>query len=126
MLLASDSVGSFDMPAFDRTGSIGATATCLAVPVRHAADVVTPPGWPDDRPLPEATVSVTVVVGEQAEDERYEYEGVLRCDSGRLAVGDGDNERLIAVPARLVCVRVRRHPIERSEWVSIRIGAVNG
>jgi hypothetical protein len=48
---------------------------------------------------------------------------VLHCDSGQLAVGDAENERLIAVPAGRIRVRVRRDPIEFSERVSIRIAA---
>lgn len=121
--MASDPVGPFEMPDLDRSGGIRATDTCLAVPVLHAADVVTPPDWPDDEPLPEATVSVTVVVDDAGEDDVFEYEGVLHCDSGQLAVGDAENERLIAVPAGRIRVRVRRDPIEFSERVTIRIAA---
>ncbi len=88
----------------------------------HAQDVVTPPGWPDDEPLPEATVEIAVVADEPLQDSgRPEFEGTLNCPSGKLLIGDADNEREVAVPVGTVSVRVTRDPVQFAERVHIHV-----
>jgi hypothetical protein len=124
LLVASDPAAPFDAPDLRADGTIQATASCLSVPVLHAQDVVTPPDWPDDEPVPEAMVEVTVVVDELLQDvDRPEFEGTLVCPSGRLLIGDADSEREVAVPVGTLRVRVTRDPVEFAERVHIHLVA---
>ncbi len=74
------------------------------MPVLHAADVDVSDDWPDEVDPPSATVTVTVVVGEPLPTGVAEFDGRLSCPSGRLSIGDAENERTLDVPeGRCVC-----------------------
>jgi hypothetical protein len=121
LLLAFDDVAPLEVPEVSRKGAITASATCLSVPVLHAQDIAAPEGWPADQPLPLATVEVRVVVGEDEDVGSAEFDGRLSCPSGRLRVGDAENELVIDVPPGNLRVRVVREPIEFAEHVTVQL-----
>ena len=126
LLTASDPASTGLLPSPHGTHGIGGSDVGLVVPVLHSADVETPEDWPADQPIPEATVTVTVLVDEPDEPDdgaSPEFEAVLQCPSGRLAVGDPDHERMVVVPRGRVRVRVTRVPAEFAEQVTLRVDA---
>jgi hypothetical protein len=124
LLLALDEQESFDLPSDLGGEAITSTPSALAVPVLHAADVDVPDDWPEDVDPPSAMVSVTVVVGEPLPTEAGEFDGQLSCPSGRLAIGDAENERTVDVPPGSLRVQVDREPAEHASHVTIRIAAL--
>lgn len=124
LLLAFDERESFDLPTNLGDEAITSSASCLAVPVLHAADIDIPDDWPEDVALPSAMVTVAVVVGKPIpSDDAVEFDGQLNCPSGRLAIGDAENERVVDVPRGPVRVQVIREPLEYASHVTMRIGA---
>lgn len=123
LLLAFDDQESFDLPPDLGDEAITSSASCLAVPVLHAADVDIPDDWPEDVALPSAMVTVTVVVGEPLPLDAVEFNGQLSCPSGRLAIGDAEHERVVEVPQGPIRVQVIREPLEYASHVTMRIDA---
>ncbi|MGO1204382.1 MAG: hypothetical protein ACTIME_07075 [Cellulosimicrobium funkei] len=93
------------------------------MPVLHAADVDVSDDWPDEVDPPSATVTVTVVVGEPLPTGVAEFDGRLSCPSGRLSIGDAENERTLDVPRGPLRVQVDREPAEYANHVTMRIAA---
>jgi hypothetical protein len=86
--------------------------------VLHSQDVEVPDDWPPDRPLPEAQVVVEVAAEEPAAGT---YEFVLACPSGRLTVGDAENERAVDVPAGTLRIGVVQDPPRFAERVRLQV-----
>lgn len=120
LLLAYDQDADFQTPDLDRAGSVAATASCLAVPVRHAQDIDYPEDVAPDAVLPWSEVTVTVVVGEPLPSPA-EFEARLRCPSGRLVVGDAEQERVVEVPPGEVLVQVVRDGGQHAERVTLSL-----
>lgn len=100
---------------------VTATETALAVLVRHSQDSTAPEGWPDDLGQPEAQVQVIVAFTQAPAGSAVEFEGLLRCESGRLAVGDAGTEQLLDVPAGVLRVQVSLFPVDFAEIVVLRL-----
>jgi hypothetical protein len=89
--------------------------------VRHSQDIEGPEDWPSDLSLPEVQVRVVVAFAESPDGEPVEFEGSLQCQSGRLAVGDAENERVLDVPAGKLRTQVSLFPREFAEYVVLRL-----
>jgi len=116
--MAFDAEGPFELPEGIGSNAVRATSTCLTVPVLHAQDVDKPDDAGPNDPIPEARVQVTVTFG-TADAAAVEFEGSLACPSGRLCVGDAENECVIDVPRGDLWVQVARTPSEFAEQVSL-------
>jgi len=121
LLTAFDSDSRWDLPDDVSTDVVTSTDTALAVQVRHSQDIEEPEDWPRDLSLPEAQVRVVVAFAESPDSAPVEAETVLRCESGHLAVGDAENERVLDVPAGLLRVQVSLFPREFAEYVVLRL-----
>lgn len=120
LLLAFDAEAPWELPELGGT-TVSATETCIAVPVRHAADVDDDvvDGLGQDAPIPDFTVQVRCLVGAGAGSVGGVFEGHLLCPSGRLVVGDAEEERVIEVPAGRLRVQVDCAPSEHAERVTL-------
>jgi hypothetical protein len=96
-----------------------ASPTCLTVPVLHSQDVEVPEDFPPDQPLPEAEVEVVVAVSEKPDGGAFEC--FIQCPSGRLTVGDAENERVVEVPAGRLRIGVAREPDRFAERVRLQV-----
>ena len=123
LLLAFDEQESFDLPPDLGDEAIASSPSCLAVPVLHAADVDVSDDWPDEAAPPPATVTGPVGVGEPLPTGVAEFDGRLSCPSGRLSIGDAENERTLDVPRGPLRVQVDREPAEYANHVTMRIAA---
>lgn len=88
--------------------------------VRHADDVDPDvlAGLADDDEVPEALVAVTVHrPGTVADDA--EHDGVVDVASGRLTVGDADDEHVIALPPGRWRVQVQASPADQPQHVEV-------
>ena len=101
-----------------------ASSTCLTVPVLHSQDVEVPDDFPADEPLPEAVVEVVVAVPEEPGDGAFEC--LIQCPSGRLTVGDAENERVVDVPAGTLRVGVLQDPPRFAERVRLQVTVAFG
>jgi hypothetical protein len=120
ILLAFDDQAEWELPAASPSNAVAASPTCLTVPVLHAQDIDTPEDVDPDGLLPEAQVTVTVIVSDVVESAA-EFVGVLSCPSGLLRFGDAENGRVIVVPAGQLRVSVTREPVEFAEQVTIQV-----
>jgi hypothetical protein len=121
LLTAFDIEGQWELPDDVSAEVVTATSTALAVQVRHSQDIEEPEDWPSDLSLPEVQVRVVVAFGESPSGAPVHFGGVLLCQSGRLAVGDAENERVIDVPAGVLRVQVSLFPREFAEHVILRL-----
>ena len=117
LLIAFDSEGQFELPDGIGSNAVRASSTCLTVPVLHAQDVEIPEDAGPNEPIPEAQVHVMVAFAKAAVD--VEFESSLACPSGRLYIGDAENERVIDVPPGNLLVQVARAPIDFAEQVTL-------
>lgn len=101
--------------------AVTATDTALAVQVLHSQDIEEPEDWPSDLSLPEAQVRVVVAFAESPDGAPVEFDGLLQCRSGRLAVGDAQSERILDVPAGVLRIQVSLFPREFAEYVVLRL-----
>lgn len=120
LLTAFDEQAPWELPEGIGDNSIRASTSCVAVPVLHAQDVEVPDDADPEAPLPEATVEVTVLVGAPPR-KSPEFDGLLSCPSGRLNVGDAENERVIEVAPGQVRVQIWREPMEFAERVTLAV-----
>ncbi len=120
LLMAFDAGAVWELPEGIGDNSIRASASCVAVPVLHAQDVDIPDDADPNAPIPEATVEVTAVVG-VAPRSSAEFDGGLNCPTGRLAVGDAENERVLDVPPGVLRIQVWREPQDFAERVTLVI-----
>ena len=120
LLMAFDDQHPWDRPEGVGTNDIVATSTCIAVPVLHSYDVEIPADLGPDELIPEAEVEVVVIV-DGPSPVSPQWTGSLVCASGRLAVGDAENGRVIDVPAGTARVSIGRSPAEFAEHVVITI-----
>lgn len=121
LLTAFDKERSGGLPDDVSANAVTATDTALAVQVRHSQDIEEPKDWPSDLSLPEAQVRVVVAFAESPDGAPVEFEGFLQCQSGRLAVGDAENERVLDVPAGVLRIQVSLFPREFAEYVVLRL-----
>ena len=121
LLTAFDSERSWGLPDDVTANAVTATDTALAVQVRHSQDIEEPEDWPSDLNLPEAQVRVVVAFAESPDGAPVEFDGFLQCQSGRLAVGDAEDERILHVPAGVLRVQVSLFPREFAEYVVLRL-----
>lgn len=121
LLTAFDAENLWDLPDDVNADLVTATETALAVQVRHSQDIEEPEGWPSDVGLPEQQVRVVVTFAESRDADAVEFETSLRCASGRLAVGDAENERVLEVPPGLLRVQVSLFPREFADYVILRL-----
>lgn len=124
LLLAYDEDGDFETPELERSGSVVATDSCLAVPVLHSQDMDFPDDAGPDDVLPWAEVNVTVLVGVPLA-EAAEFAGRLRCPSGRLSLGDAEQHRVVEVPPGDLHVQVVRDAGQHAERVHIAVSAAH-
>lgn len=121
LLTAFDHAGDWVLPE-DVSGALAtATDTALAVRVRHSQDIEEPEGWPGDLGLPEVQVRVVVAFAEAPDGAVVDFETSLRYASGRLAVGDAENEQILDVPQGVLRVEVTLIPREFAEYVVLRL-----
>ncbi|MGB0190910.1 MAG: hypothetical protein ACPF9W_08080 [Nocardioides sp.] len=121
LLMAFDAEAEWELPEGVGTEGVAASASCLAVPVHHTSDVDFPEGWPDDLPMPGAQVNVVVAFTESPPGSPVHFDGNLSCPTGRLSVGDAENDRVLDVPAGTVRVQVSLFPFEDADSVVLRI-----
>lgn len=121
LLTAFDSERSWDLPDDVNANAVTATDTALAVQVLHSQDIEEPEDWPSDLSLPEAQVRVVVAFAESPDGAPVEFDGLLQCRSGRLAVGDAESERILDVPAGVLRIQVSLFPREFAEYVVLRL-----
>jgi hypothetical protein len=96
-----------------------ASPTCLTVPVLHSQDVEVPEDFPPDQQVPEAEVEVVVAVPEKPDGDGFEC--FIECPSGRLTVGDAENERVVEVPAGRLRIGVVQDPSRFAERVRLQV-----
>ena len=89
--------------------------------MRHSQDIEEPEDWPSDLSLPEAQVRVVVAFAKSPDGAPVEFDGILQCQSGRLAVGDAENERILDVPAGVLRIQVSLFPREFAEYIVLRL-----
>lgn len=123
LLMAYDQGAPWNLPQLGGA-VVTSSDTCLAVPVLHAQDIEIPPDAAADDVLPEAQVSVHVMVG-ATEDRAAEFVGTLTCPSGQLSFGDADEERVIIVPPGQLRVAVFREPAAHAERVTIFVSGTS-
>ena len=121
LLLAFDAENAWDLPDDVGADPVTATETCLAVGVHQCHDLPEHDGWPSDIYLPLAQVEVIVCFQESPSSAAVEHEGLLRCESGRLNVGDAENERILDVPAGVLRAQVSLFPREYPDHVVLRL-----
>lgn len=121
LLTAFDSENKWELPTDVSADVVTATDTALAVQVRHSQDIEEPEGWPNDLGLPDVLVRVVVAFVESPGSAVVDFEGSLMCRSGRLAVGDAEDERVLDVPPGLLRVQVSLFPREFAEDVVLRL-----
>jgi hypothetical protein len=121
LLTAFDAENKWDLPNDVSAEVVTATDTAVAVQVRHSQDIEEPEGWPSDLGLPEVQVRVVVAFAESPTRETVAFDGSLLCRSGRLAVGDAENERVLDVPSGSLHVQVSLFPREFAEYVVLRL-----
>ncbi len=121
LLTAFDDERRASLPDDVTSKRVTATDTALTVLVRHSQDATSPQGWPDDLGQPEAQVQVIVAFNEAPVGSAVEFEGLLRCESGRLAVGDAETEQVLDVPAGVLRVQVSLFPVDFAENVVLRL-----
>ena len=121
LLIAFDPVSNWDLPDDVAAAVVTATDTALAVQVRHSQDMEEPEGWPVDLGLPEAQVRVVVAFSESPDSVAVDFDSTLLCESGRLSVGDAENERVLDVPAGVLRVQVSLIPRDFAEFVVLRL-----
>ncbi len=119
LLIAHDNDADWAVPANVGKGCIAATPSCLAVPVRHSQDVKLYDDGDEETPLPQAEVKVVLTT--RPLEVPADYDGPLKCPSGRLQVGDADEYRLVQVPAGHHRVQVWLEPAGRAERVVIAL-----
>ena len=119
LLIAHDDGAEWAVPAGAGRGEVAASASCLAVPVRHAQDVRFYDDGDEEVPLPHAEVAVVLTT--RPLDVLPDYDGPLQCPSGRLQVGDAAEYRLVQVAAGRHRVRVWLEPETRAERVVIAL-----
>lgn len=96
-----------------------ASSTCLTVPVLHSQDVEVPDDFPPDQSLPDAEVEVVVAVPEEPDVSTFDC--LIQCPSGRLTVGDAENERVVDVPAGRLRIGVVQDPPRFAERVRLQV-----
>lgn len=74
-----------------------------------------------DDPIPDFRVQVRCLVDAGAGSVDGVFDGHLLCPSGRLVVGDAEEERVIEVPAGRLRVQVDCAPLEHAERVALWI-----
>lgn len=121
LLTAFDSENRWDLPYDVSAELVTATETAIAVQVRHSQDIEEPEGWPSDLSLPEQLVRVVVAFAESPKGAPVDFRTSLQCPSGRLAVGDAENERVLDVPPGLLRIQVSLFPREFAEHVILRV-----
>ena len=120
LLIAHDSDADWEVPSDVGKAPVAATTTCLAIAVRHAQDVqVVDDGESEAVPPPQAEVQVVLTT--RPLEVVPDYDGTLRCPSGRLQVGDADEYRLVQVPAGDLRAQVWLEPEERARRVVIAL-----
>ena len=119
VLTAGEAGLAWDVPE-SSGNSITASSTCLVVPVLHAQDIELPQSALAGEQLPQALVEVVVNVGGPPLSH-VEFTARLRCESGRLAVGDAEDERTVDVPTGVLRIDVAREPAEFAERVTLRV-----
>jgi hypothetical protein len=120
-LLVHDAEAEFIIPEGLGTGSASASSTVLAVPVLHQQDRATPAGWPEDLSLPWAQVDVYVSFRRTPPNGVVQFECLLDCPSGRLLIGDADEEREVTVAPGRVAVQVGLVADQHADVVVLRL-----
>lgn len=121
LLTAFDAESRWELPDDVSAAVVTATATAVAVQVRHSQDIEEPEGWPSDLGLPEVLVRVVVAFAASPSSAAVDFEGSLLCQSGHMAIGDAENERVLDVPPGLLRVQVSLFPREFAEYVVLRL-----
>ncbi len=120
-LLVHDAEAEFIVPDGMGSGFASASSTVLAVPVLHQQDRATPAGWPADLFVPWAQVDVYVSFRRTPPHDVVQFECLLDCPSGHLLIGDGDEEREVAVAPGRVAVQVGLAADQHADVVVLRL-----
>jgi hypothetical protein len=102
-------------PDLVRGESFAASEICVVALVRHAQDIETDLSDlnPND-PLPFAEVNVRVWVDDAPSVGGFQFDGVLRINSGTLNVGDADRWDAMELPPGPWRLRVRTSPVNHA------------
>lgn len=120
-LLVHDAEAEFIVPEGLGAGFASASPTVLAVPVLHQQDRLVAAGWPQDLDLPWAHVDVYVCFSRTPAEDVVQFECLVDCPSGRLLVGDADEEREITVAPGRARIQVGLAADQHADVVVLRL-----
>jgi hypothetical protein len=112
---------SSDVPTAPDEMGVARSGAGVCFPVRHAQDVETPKDLPPDEPIPPFEVNVDLFFGAAERPPTFVHR--MSVPSGRISVGDADEEELIEVPPGRVDVSVWLSEIPHAEHVEVWIQA---
>jgi hypothetical protein len=118
-LFVGDADADFETDLRERSG-IRAGRFHAWIPVRHAQDVDLAEGLPDDTPIPpfEVTVACHLL---PAATLPTSVEVTLDVPSGRISLGDADDEAVLDVAPGSWTVQIVLEPADHAERVELRL-----
>jgi hypothetical protein len=119
IVLLGDSSADLDLNA-DATDNIRTGRHHLAIAVRHAQDVDDEPDVALDQPIPPFEVTVSCRVQPHAETDA-QFSAVLNVPSGRISLGDADEEIYFNVSPGGWLVQLTWQPADHPEHVDVRV-----
>ena len=111
----------FELPPDFEEHTVSWGEACFTVLVAREDDSEAPEGWHDDILIPSEIVHIAVTFTPASDGDFVDYEGNILCESGRLAIGEAENERIIDVPTGELTVQVALYPHDDATALILRI-----
>ncbi len=118
-LFVGDAEADFEADLRDHAG-IRSGRFHAWIPVRHAQDVDPTDGLPDDLPIPPFEVTVTCRLLSAA-TQPTSVDVTLDVPSGRISLGDADDEIVLDVAPGAWTLQIVLEPADHAEHVELRL-----